>query len=149
MTDSAAGRGREWYKAQLRDPRWQRKRLEVMQRDNFACVTCQDETTELHVDHKFYIKGAMPWEYPDDALQTMCKNCHEIKSELEGSIKVIRPVSNAVKKVWHGFGREAFLMALYACKSVLKAQVMRQYFRGRLPAGSVERIFKIRGLRNE
>jgi hypothetical protein len=140
--------GQIWYTEQLRDPRWQRKRLEVMQRDDFACVTCKDVTTELHIDHKFYIKGASPWEYPDDALQTLCRNCHEIKSEIEGSIKVKIPSSGAVAKRWTGYGRAVFLAAVWASKAVLKAQVMRLYERGRLPAGSVERIFTKRGLKD-
>lgn len=31
----------------------------------------------LHIHHKYYQKGKLPWEYPDEALQTMCWQCHE------------------------------------------------------------------------
>jgi hypothetical protein len=31
----------------------------------------------LHIHHKYYIKDRLPWEYKDDALQTLCWNCHE------------------------------------------------------------------------
>lgn len=30
----------------------------------------------LHVHHKYYIKDKLPWDYPDDALITMCAMCH-------------------------------------------------------------------------
>jgi len=30
----------------------------------------------LHVHHKYYIEDKLPWDYPDDALITMCAKCH-------------------------------------------------------------------------
>lgn len=65
------------YQKLLRDPRWQRKRLEIMQRDNWACVHCGDSTSELNVHHNRYITGHLPWEYADEHLTTLCKFCHE------------------------------------------------------------------------
>lgn len=32
---------------------------------------------KLHVHHKFYDKSKLPWEYPYDAFQTLCWECHE------------------------------------------------------------------------
>ncbi|MEJ8803423.1 hypothetical protein [Pontibacter sp. H249] len=34
-------------------------------------------TKGLHVHHKYYQSGLAPWEYPDDALLTLCLVCHE------------------------------------------------------------------------
>lgn len=67
------------YAEKLQNPLWQRKRLEILQRDNFRCteVGCFDDKTTLHIHHLDYIKGAEPWEYPDEYLTTLCKNCHE------------------------------------------------------------------------
>ena len=31
----------------------------------------------LHVHHKYYVAGKNPWEYPVDALVTLCWHCHE------------------------------------------------------------------------
>ncbi|NDK54771.1 hypothetical protein [Pontibacter fetidus] len=39
----------------------------------------------LQVHHKYYQVGAMPWEYPDGALTTLCWYCHE---ELHKNSKV-------------------------------------------------------------
>lgn len=36
-----------------------------------------DHALELHVHHKYYIIGRKPWEYPNDALITLCSDCHE------------------------------------------------------------------------
>ena len=35
----------------------------------------------LNIHHTYYIKGHMPWEYGDDALVTLCENCHKRRHE--------------------------------------------------------------------
>lgn len=69
------------YAELLKDPRWQKKRLEVMQRDGFRCQHCLREDKELQVHHLLYRKGAKPWEYKNEELVTLCKRCHENESE--------------------------------------------------------------------
>ncbi len=71
---------RSTYSEKLRDPRWQRKRLEVMQRDDFACQKCGAKDKTLNVHHMIYRKGAEPWEYPLNLLLTLCEPCHEEES---------------------------------------------------------------------
>lgn len=65
------------YKQQLLHPNWQRKRLEILQRDEFVCQCCYDDQSTLHVHHKRYVRGRMAWEYPDSELVTLCEGCHE------------------------------------------------------------------------
>jgi hypothetical protein len=67
------------YSEKLRDPRWQKKRLEIMDRDHFACVECADEAKTKTVHHRKYITGRNPWEYPAFLLQTLCCDCHDDK----------------------------------------------------------------------
>jgi replicative DNA helicase len=74
------------YGRKLSDPRWQRKRLEIFQRDNWTCQDCGDSETELQVHHKQY-KGD-PWNAPDDTLVTLCANCHERISPIDGEISI-------------------------------------------------------------
>lgn len=64
------------YVSLLKDPKWQKKRLEILERDHFACQICFDGESELHVHHKSYRYGAMPWDYDNNLLVTLCKNCH-------------------------------------------------------------------------
>ncbi len=67
------------YFEKLKDPRWQRRRLEIFQRDHFRCTNsrCESYSKKLQVHHRYYDNDADPWEYPDEALATLCKECHE------------------------------------------------------------------------
>ncbi len=73
------------YYQQLRHPLWQRKRLEVFQRDGFMCQSCLCEDKPLHAHHKRYVKGRKAWEYPLEELVTLCDDCHT--KEHEGIIE--------------------------------------------------------------
>lgn len=64
------------YAQKLLDPRWQKKRLEVMQDNDFTCSACGDTEATLHVHHNMYLKGKEPWEYESDQFSLLCKNCH-------------------------------------------------------------------------
>lgn len=65
----------------LKDPRWQRKRLEILQRDGWRCRKCGNEKGTLHVHHNYYSKGLNPWEYDDSTLRTLCEPCHKTAEE--------------------------------------------------------------------
>lgn len=65
------------YRAKFKDPRWQKKRLEVMERDNFECQYCGSGKTTLNIHHLYYIGNKDPWDYPLSALLTLCEICHE------------------------------------------------------------------------
>src|ERR1017187_10379558 len=64
------------YSEKLRDPRWQRRRLEIFQRDNWTCQLCCRTDLELHFHH-LYRTADNPWEEPDLHLLTVCSLCHE------------------------------------------------------------------------
>lgn len=63
------------YSEKLRDPRWQKKRLKILERDNFTCRYCNDTETELQVHHKKY--NGEPWDAKKKHLITLCKHCHK------------------------------------------------------------------------
>lgn len=65
------------YFQKLLDPRWQKKRLDVMSQANFSCQLCGDAEITLNVHHKEYFKGHEPWEYEVDQLTCVCQPCHE------------------------------------------------------------------------
>lgn len=81
------------YSDLLRDPRWQRKRLEVMQRADFACEDCGDRDTTLNVHHTFYTKGAKPWEYDTASLRCLCENCH---AEVTDDVREIQRLAGSI-----------------------------------------------------
>jgi hypothetical protein len=86
------------YFEKLKDPRWQRKRLEVMERHNFECQECGDKEGQLNVHHPFYKKGAEPWEYEVLELMCLCDNCHKVahlqEAKLDGLIHKIKSDSS-------------------------------------------------------
>lgn len=69
--------GKQNYSEKFKNPLWQKKRLEIMQRDNFKCVICCDNQTELNVHHLRYSNGEI-WEIESNKLVTLCKSCHKM-----------------------------------------------------------------------
>ena len=45
------------YSMKLKNPKWQRRKAEIMLRDNFTCQICGDTETTLNVHHIRYVKG--------------------------------------------------------------------------------------------
>ena len=72
------------YSEKLKDPKWQRKRLEILSRDNFTCQKCNSNESELHVHHRYYVYKNDPWDYPNNALVTLCFECHEEEDVYKG-----------------------------------------------------------------
>lgn len=66
------------YADKLLDGRWILRRMEILERDHYECQRCLNSYDEsiLDVHHLFYIKDYEPWEYEDDALITLCRDCH-------------------------------------------------------------------------
>ena len=65
------------YSEKLKDPRWQRCRLKVLERAGWKCENCGGDNLTLHVHHGYYRKGADPWDYEDVDLHCLCCKCHE------------------------------------------------------------------------
>jgi hypothetical protein len=65
------------YSDQLKNPQWQKRRLERLQDANWTCAMCGNKEKQLHVHHKRYVKGRMAWEYADIELSVLCNSCHD------------------------------------------------------------------------
>lgn len=65
------------YYEKLKDPRWQKLRLQAMEKADFCCQSCYDNESPLNVHHKEYFKGHEPWEYDINQLSVLCEYCHE------------------------------------------------------------------------
>lgn len=65
------------YKTQYMHPKWQKRRLEMLESVDYQCQSCEDTEKTLHVHHKRYIKGRDVWDYPDDDLEVLCADCHK------------------------------------------------------------------------
>lgn len=69
------------YAEKLKDPRWQKLRLEVLNRDNWTCTNCSSKENNLQVHHLKYC--GEPWETPPEFLTTLCEKCHDARSEID------------------------------------------------------------------
>ncbi len=70
------------YSEKLKDPRWQKKRLEILDRDEWRCTECGSKDKTLTVHHGYYEKDKEPWEYDGETLRTLCEGCHEETHEI-------------------------------------------------------------------
>lgn len=92
------------YEELLKDPRWQRKRLEIMQRDNFTCQKCGCNDKPLNVHHLYYNKNKKPWEYDNSSLITLCEDCHREKHNIH--------VNTNNKMIKSAMGKKVFFRGL-------------------------------------
>lgn len=75
------------YSELLKDPRWQKKRLEIMERDGWQCQTCHSKTKTLNIHHMKY--SGKPWEAKDFQLITLCEDCHKDEERLLSRIPTV------------------------------------------------------------
>ncbi len=73
-------KGQKAYMEKLRDPRWQKRKAEVIERDGYQCTRCPaglNDGRNLQVHHGYYSREfEFPWEYPIESLFTLCEKCH-------------------------------------------------------------------------
>lgn len=73
---------RSEYAKKLLDPRWQKLRLQVLERDKWTCQACGAKDKTLHAHHVFYWPEAEgPWDYLPSSIVTVCADCHEVEHE--------------------------------------------------------------------
>jgi 5-methylcytosine-specific restriction protein A len=72
--------------------RWKALRLEVLRRDEWKCLRC-NERRRLEVDHILPVKTHPELSFGMSNLQTLCCRCHARKSRLEVGHKPLPPKS--------------------------------------------------------
>ena len=75
------------YSELLRDPRWQKLRLEILQAANWKCEDCGGSDKSLEVHHCAYPSGKNPWECPAELLMAVCESCHIKRQKFENSLR--------------------------------------------------------------
>jgi hypothetical protein len=88
MTKKHSTRTTSDFFAKYKNPRWQKKRLEVMNASGYECESCGDKDSTLNVHHKYYVNGRDPWEYDLNELECLCASCHAQAHEAERNLKV-------------------------------------------------------------
>ena len=105
------------YSDLLKDPRWQKIRLKIFERENFSCERCRCKNKTLHVHHGYYDRKLKPWEYDLKTLHCVCEDCHgdvqNIMLEINHNISKIalncleNNVLNAILEIPDEIEREA------------------------------------------
>jgi hypothetical protein len=75
------------YPDKLLDPRWQKKKAEILTRDNYTCRSCGTTDITLHAHHIKYIEDIEPWDYADKLLITYCEICHNTQHLIGNTIQ--------------------------------------------------------------
>ena len=110
------------YNEKLRSPLWQRKRLEILQRDGFSCVRCGDNKENLQVHHIKYIRGKEPWEYENDCLEALCSTCHFVATYYNREPFLI------IKPHWKTTKQTRIILAYLYISGEMKTAVLRLNF---------------------
>jgi len=84
------------YSEKLKDPRWQRLRLELMEAAGWMCQECGSLTKTLEIHHIVYLR-CDPWDYPRHLYQVLCCDCHDERQELTD--KAVGALRLAIAKV--------------------------------------------------
>ena len=64
------------YDKQLQDNRWKEFREKILDIRGRKCEMCGG-VHNLQVHHRKYINGLYAWEYSQDELIVLCRNCHK------------------------------------------------------------------------
>ncbi len=86
------------YSEELESVEWRQKRLEIIKRDGYECSFCGQKVRKGHplqVHHLYYVLTNKAWEYPNDALITLCEDCHH---DLHAEESVPVYTDNSLKK---------------------------------------------------
>lgn len=83
---------------ELKKPEWKAKRQEILKRDRFKCAICGCDYKTLNIHHLRYLPDREYWDYPNELLITVCKDCHQkIHGKKKGELK--RPLSIVSEEV--------------------------------------------------
>lgn len=90
------------YSSKFLDPKWQKFRLEVFQRDDFKCRHCGHGESTLHAHHTYYEDfGTDPWNYELHTVITLCDGCHSAEHHYQKTVnKQLMDGINATGASW-------------------------------------------------
>ncbi len=63
-------------------PEWHAFRNEIIRLHDGVCNRClrgPDDGAVLQVHHKIYLPKRLPWQYPHEACEALCKGCHAVE----------------------------------------------------------------------
>ena len=73
---------KEYFK-KYKDPRWQKLRLQILEREGFKCQACGRSNETLHIHHLWYEFDKEPWEANPRLLECLCVTCHAARKDID------------------------------------------------------------------
>jgi hypothetical protein len=113
--------GKMSYSDKLKHPKWQKKRLEIMDRDKFCCKLCNDSETTLNVHHLEYGEGD-PWEIENDKLITICEHCHFEMDSNKNMPKIVK-LTNGIDRLMLILDEVNLTIKTYDANDCLKTNI--------------------------
>lgn len=120
------------YAEKLKKPAWQKKRLQVLQRDNWTCQLCGDVETSLHVHHNQY--NGNPAATKNEFLITYCADCHYLVEYLKKYHKELKPIKVS-KRLFKEENAIRLLCIVYNFKKAEKGIVLLKTSEGKFIDG--------------
>ena len=71
------------YSEKLKSKEWKHKRKEILKRDDFACQICGHKSKINEIHHTIYYPDTEPWDYCNDNLVTLCRECHQQEEDFK------------------------------------------------------------------
>ena len=102
------------YRELLKHPKWQKRRLQMLEAAEWKCARCSNTERTLHVHHECYVNGRKPWEYDDSELRVLCELCHENEHLEQKQLATFDMVHGAI---WDSYGdaNDLEMESLYKC----------------------------------
>jgi hypothetical protein len=101
------------YDVLLNTTEWVLRSKPILVRDGNRCQgkSCASRCSGLQVHHRYYVLSKLPWDYPDDALLTLCQVCHvelhrtqqvPVYEEMDGKLvkRSLRPCIRCLGAGW-------------------------------------------------
>jgi len=129
------------YLEKLKDPRWQKKRLKILERDGWTCKYCGSTHKTLHVHHLFYTKNPDPWEIDPGFLLTLCEDCHSNDKDEDEDLSPVESclgeIATLLESIWKsGYNIPDILEIAYAISKTNKPKTRDLIYFSVLPEWS-------------
>lgn len=87
--------------SEYKDVRWQKKRLEVLERCGWKCQFggCTSADEQIHVHHIRYSDGPV-WDTPAEDLTALCSSCHEKITKVKRRIGALLHLEENFYALW-------------------------------------------------